>query len=223
MWLPSEAAARRCCLPRACALQTQPILSSAAPLVTACTSPCSLVCTATAAPPSEWHRSTDKDSVSLTSLCASQFTVEKWYSNIIDCNIAGQLQICASDTWGAGRNGVLTHHITPLVYPSTSTSLFSAVCLCAIWSSSDLWKPQYEVIGQRFLYVWSWLNRTQAPRTACLILSWSPVYWLAAGVREDSEKWIFIQSPQKLRIQHVKQCVMPLNKDNDWNWKGFVW
>lgn len=56
----------------------------------------------------------------------------------------------ATDTPGAVWNEVLTHHITPLfIHPHLH--LFLTDCLCAIWSGSDLCKPQYEVIGQRFL------------------------------------------------------------------------
>ncbi len=75
MWLPSEAVAQQRCPLQGCAPQTQPIHSSAAPPVKACTSLCSPGCTVTAAPPSEWHGNTDKDGVSLTWLAASQFTV----------------------------------------------------------------------------------------------------------------------------------------------------
>lgn len=109
--------------------------------------------------------------------------------------------------WGANSS----HH--PSVYPSpSSTFLLSKVCLCAIWSSSDLCKPHYEVIGQRFLQVWSCLNRAQTPRTACLILSCS---LLTAKVRKENKKCTFIHEvvvvvvvKNKTKIQtNKKWCV----------------
>lgn len=54
----------------------------------------------------------DKDCVSLASVCALQFAVEK--DAVMDRSITGQLRIHATASPGAGRNGVLTHHITRL-------------------------------------------------------------------------------------------------------------
>lgn len=76
MWLLFGAVAQQHCPLQGCALRTQPIRSSAAPPVKACTSLWSPGCTVTAAPPSNRHGNTDKDGVILTWLAASQFTVE---------------------------------------------------------------------------------------------------------------------------------------------------